>query len=469
MPIRQMINTRNPGELREFQQRLTVVGKIRLGVYNGRYPEKIDTFRFTSEDEDKIRAIAAKFGGTPEAWTPQGSRSKQWEVISTAKALPVYLVHGQDLDPNYEAWGSGRTCLRRCDGVWNRITQESCVCNGPTPPAARDMCKITIRALLMLKALPGLGSWMLETHGENAVQEMSSLTGLVRHAPMPVPAILRLRAEMRREWNEEKGAFDTKTFYVPWFDISALTFEQVGAGGDAVSQALQAAGAPALDATPAAPALPAAPQPSALAQLAAPEIAAIDEANPVRQLAEEGVDGGLIAIAVAKGCTVAEARSTILRDIERRTTTAELDQVKAKLKERGVKDEQVKGAWRSKYNAIVAAAQIGGNAGTSAPAQQEYQVGDTVTVGGTEFTKIAEDRDAFGPGVLDDVPTVDAEVVYDVDEQFNAIYALAGPRGWTTAETNDKIKQFCEVDHVGKATGARLHAMVEAVKRGELT
>ena len=60
MPIRQMINTREPGTPREFQQRLTVVGKIRLGVFatpegrRGR-PEKIDTFRFTSPTEGLIR------------------------------------------------------------------------------------------------------------------------------------------------------------------------------------------------------------------------------------------------------------------------------------------------------------------------------------------------------------------------------------------------------------------------------
>jgi hypothetical protein len=334
--IIRMINTRDPGEFREFQQRMVPVGKIRLGTYNGRYPEKLSTFRFTSEDGDKVRAAAAAYGGTAEQWTPQGSKTPQWEVISEAKAIPVYLVNGQSLDPWYEAWAGGRTCVRRCDGVTNKITDTPCVCipaDGSAPKlAVKDLCKPTIRVQVMLVEVPGLGSWLMESHGENACAEISAFGPFVAAARTQIPAVLRLREENRREWNPNKKGgpgFESKSFYVPWFDISAITMQQVAVGGDALTQALRAAGgSAALGAGPAQAAIEARPVSAPVPPpAAAPDAPDVDKLRPM-----------------------------ILADIELQETREGLDAIKEKLKARGINDRRVIDAWLSKANALTAAA-----------------------------------------------------------------------------------------------------------------
>ena len=340
--IRRMIS-REPGEFREFQARMTVVGKIRLGVYvtpegqRGR-PQKIDTFRFTSENEALIRAVADAYGGEVRQWTPQGSRTAEWEVISGTDAVPVYIVNGQDLDPWYEAWGGGRTCIRRCDGIINKINQELCVCipadGTRSKLAPKDQCKPTTRAQVMLAEIPGLGSWLLESHGENAARGLSVFRDFIASAPMPVPAMLRLRHESRRQWNFEKKKFDSLDFYVPWFDISKIYAEQIAIGGDALTQALAAAGAPAIGGTP---------------QLAI-------EARPVSApVTMERPDGLPLGPDAGVAFDIDAKRPMILADIEACTTIEALNGIRDKLIARGVDDKQVRDAWRSKVNSVGAA------------------------------------------------------------------------------------------------------------------
>lgn len=321
MAIVRMIS-RDPAEFRQFQQRMVTVGKIRLGVYNGRYPEKIDTFRFTSTDEAKVRALADAYGGTAEQWTPQGGGKPQWEVVSEAKELPVRIVNGQNVEPWYEAWGSGRTCIRRCDGEINKIDNTPCVCNGPDRPDPKKLCKPTIRVQLMLPELPGVASWLLESHGENACAEIAPLGPFVAIAPMAVPAVLRLREETRREWSPEKRKFETRSFYVPWLDISEITAHQIGAGGAVLRQALVTAGGSAAIGGTVRQAIEAAPT---VAEPAAPAVLADEE------------------------------RQRILAAIEGATSVPYLDGIRSKLKERGISDKAVVDAWKSKMAGIKAA------------------------------------------------------------------------------------------------------------------
>jgi hypothetical protein len=328
--------SRDLAEFREFQRRMTPVGKIRIGIYatpegrRGR-PEKINTFRFTADNEALIRAVAEEYGGTAEQWTPQGSRTAQWQVITDAKAVEVYVVNGQRVDPVYEAWAGGRTCVRRCDGEWEQIKQEACLCNGPARPAdTRELCKITLRVQVMLQRIQGLGSWLLETHGENAVVEMSMFDTFIAAAPMPVPAMLRLREETRRVWNFEKKKFDTLSFFVPWFDISAINARQIAIGGDALTQALSAAGAPAAISGASQYAIEARP-------VSAPVVPAVPTSDAARP---EVTD---------------ELRAKILADIEGRTTVEDLNTLRDKLIARGINDSALKDAWASKRNAVQAA------------------------------------------------------------------------------------------------------------------
>jgi hypothetical protein len=339
MTIRRMIS-RDPAEFRAFQSRMTTVGKIRLGIYatpegrRGR-PEKIDTFRFTADNEALIRVVAEEYGGTAEQWTPQGAKTAQWQVITDAKAVEVYIVNGQNIDPVYEAWAGGRTCVRRCDGEWEQIKQDSCLCNGPARPRdPRELCKITIRVQVMLRRIQGLGSWLLESHGENAAMELSIFREFIAAAPMPVPAMLRLREETRRQWNPnpDKGEprFETKNFFVPWFDISRITAEQIAIGGDALTQALSAAGAPAAIGGASQYAIEARP-------VSAPVVPVVP--TPVTERPE----------------VTDELRAKILADIEAQTTVEDLDALRDKLIARGINDIQIREAWSSKLAAVRAA------------------------------------------------------------------------------------------------------------------
>lgn len=467
--------SRDIAEFREFQARLTTVGKIRLGVYatpegkRGR-PEKIDTFRFTADNEALIRAVAEQYGGEVGQWTPQGSSKAQWQVITDANAVEVYVVNGQRIDPVYEAWAGGRTCVRRCDGVLEQIKSEPCLCNGPDRPQnPRDLCKPTVRVQVMLQRIQGLGSWLLESHGENACMELAMFGPFVASAPMPVPALLRLRRETRRQWNAEKDKFDTLEFYVPWFDISVVSARQVAIGGDALTQALAAAGAPA--------AIGGSPQ-HALAAVAEPSAEPPVEQPPLAP--DQGISD--------------ELRAKILRDIEAQDSPGALLGIQAKLKGRGITDQAVKDAWRSKFNALEAHAQAG-----QAPSEPEYAVGDTVVVGGIEFTKISDNPFPSGSEAAQLAEQIEAEVQAemaraeaaeivegtvegdgsglpmlpdgsygDFNTELPKLMALAGQR--TPPLNTDQLREVIiatfELPKASDASGYQLAQLAEAMRQG---
>jgi hypothetical protein len=173
----------------------------------------------------------------------------------------------------------------------------------------------------------------MESHGENACAEISTFGPLVAAARTQIPAVLRLREESRREWNPDKKGgpgFESKSFYVPWFDISAITMQQVAVGGDALTQALRVAGGSA-------------------ALSAGPAQAAI-EARPVSAPVPPPVAPRPVPADVDK------LRPMILADIELQETVEGLNAIKDKLKSRGINDQRIIDAWVSKANTLTAAA-----------------------------------------------------------------------------------------------------------------
>jgi hypothetical protein len=487
MPI-EVLHGRD-GELRRFQQRMTEVGRIRLGrfVTEGRgRPAKLDTFRFTSAHEGLIRALAELYGGEAREWKPQGGGPKQWEVLSETSAVPVYVPR-QNIDPWYEAWRPG-TCIRRCNGVFEKIKGVDCPChNGEVPDS--DLCKPTIRVQVLLAEAPGIGTWRFESHGENACAELSTPAPFIAQAPMPVPAMLYLRPESRRVWNAEKGKFDTNTFYVPSLRIDAITSQDLAIGGDALSRMLAAAGGVAALAAPE-------------AQRALPAGEPVPDTTPEAQApAQATTEPPAAPVNVEIG---GEERTRILAAIENAGSLAALDKIRDALKSRNIRDKAVQDAWVSKRNAIGAALEVGGSAPGPQPVtagnaehqrslreavrggsrvenmpEQEYAVGDTVTVGGIEFTKHSDEP--FGPGVLNPeelnphasaTDVVEAQLVepddtvYDVNEQYMLITSLANGLGWTTVQVNDYIKKTAGVESVAKATGAQLKGVLSAMQLG---
>ena len=176
----------------------------------------MDTFRLTSPDKARILAAAKLYGGTLGEW--QAPAGPQWEVITDTNALPV-IVPPSDMafTQHYEMW-SGGGCQRRCDGRTatfndNGAMQEGeCLCD----PDQRE-CDIHTRLSVMLRDLPGLGLWRLDTQGWNAALELQGAVEILQMAAgrgQMLPAQLRLEQRMVKRPGQQ-----TRRFAVPVLDV----------------------------------------------------------------------------------------------------------------------------------------------------------------------------------------------------------------------------------------------------------
>lgn len=166
--------------IKTLQRQQAQVGRIRIGqqVPTGNSsktrPAKLDRFRFTTPSRGLADAVAAKYGGTVEAWQPDG-HAAEFEVISNATTLPVF-VPPNPVTQFYELW-SGAGCIRRCDGETDTISGDPCKCpldhlERGDLAAKGQACKATTRLKVMLPELPGIGVWRLDTHGFYAAIEL---------------------------------------------------------------------------------------------------------------------------------------------------------------------------------------------------------------------------------------------------------------------------------------------------------
>lgn len=220
--------------IKDLQQQQAQVGRIRIGHQvpgkNGRTrPEKLDRFRFTTPQRMLADAVAAQYGGTVEAWTPEG-RPAEWEVISTATTLPV-LVPPRPVTQWYELW-SGAGCQRRCDGETEQISGEACKCpldqlERADQAASGQACKVTTRLKVMLPEIPGMGVWRLDSHGFYSAIELpqtAEFLGAVTAANGYIEAFLALeQREVRRP------GVGKRQFMVPALHV-AVTPQQLIAG-----------------------------------------------------------------------------------------------------------------------------------------------------------------------------------------------------------------------------------------------
>lgn len=242
----------------DLQRRLVEVGRIRLGMkkvsQNGKsYPARLEQFRLTSRDRQRLDAAAALYGGEVKKW------GEEWELFTETDVLPVAVVPGQALNQSYELWGqkdlrggkkSAVICLRRCDGVTEALTGGACLCDGEDEMA----CKPTTRLSVVLTEVPGLGVWRCEAHGWNAAME---LAGGVQLLESLVAVGRPVRARLRLDKREKKTETETRNFVVPVIDIDhtlGQVLDAIGAGGPGGAPAIEAAGpaplAPARKFTP---------------------------------------------------------------------------------------------------------------------------------------------------------------------------------------------------------------------------
>lgn len=227
-----------------LQRRLVEVGRIRMGEKRTsssgkRYPAKLSTFRLTSKDEARIRAIAELYGGTPRSWD---EREGEWEVTTETAELPIVLMPGHALSQHFELWGSPGAkkpvqCLRRCDGERELLSDGPCKCPAADDERAElakkgEACRPTTRLSVILPDVPGLGTWRLETHGWYAAVELAGTATLLEEITRKgalFPARLRLE-ERRQVLNGE-----TVVFAVPVVDVDA-TFRQTMAVAGSAAQ-----------------------------------------------------------------------------------------------------------------------------------------------------------------------------------------------------------------------------------------
>ncbi|MFF9088603.1 hypothetical protein ACF1BE_19665 [Streptomyces sp. NPDC014991] len=190
------------------------LGRIRTGSSRPhqdpkkkRVPVKSQTFILSSHSRDYVAAAADLYGGTVEQWTPQGQDVAQWRVITEARELRAILPAGDPLDQSYEMW-SGGGCSRRCDGEFERIRREPCICLARFGEdwherPADQVCRPTSRINVMLPDLPDLGVWRLETKSYYAADALAGGLDTVLQATggkgmMPVRMWIEQRTAVRQ-------------------------------------------------------------------------------------------------------------------------------------------------------------------------------------------------------------------------------------------------------------------------------
>lgn len=210
-----------------LQRRLAEVGRLRIGqqvpTRNGKTrPAKLDTWRVTSADRARIDRVAALYGGQPQPWqSPSGQQ--QWEVVTDTDALPV-IVPPSDMafSQHYEKWGSGG-CLRRCDGSQESLSDGPCMCD----PEQRE-CDIHTRLSVMLRDVPGLGVYRIDTQGYYAAVELQGAIEVVELAASQgsmIPARLRLEQRSVKRQGEER-----RDFAVPVLDLEVSPAQLLSGG-----------------------------------------------------------------------------------------------------------------------------------------------------------------------------------------------------------------------------------------------
>jgi hypothetical protein len=221
-----------------LDRRAPEAGRIRLGVKTGRAMKSIDTFRFTSPYQDVIEDLAHIFGGEAKPWSDERARIRdQWEVITPATDIPVYLPQ-DGLSVKYEKW-SGGGCERRCDGEICEVVQmqgddavpvdSPCIC---LAKGARE-CEPYTRLNVVLPMLRFAGTWRLETKGWNAAHELPGMVELIQslHASGKM-----VQARLSLQKRSDKSGGRTRHYVVPVLSVDKSPEELQS--GDADVQAL---------------------------------------------------------------------------------------------------------------------------------------------------------------------------------------------------------------------------------------
>lgn len=211
--------------IRDLQQRLAEIGRIRMGeqvaTSTGKIrPAKLDTWRLTSPSEKAIQVAAEIYGGQPQPW--DGGEGDQWQVVTQTNTLDILIPPFEIVSQSFELW-SGGGCQRRCDGYVEELSMKPCMC--PDDPNERmeqaakgKACKATTRLRVILPRLPGVGVWRLETHSWNAAVTLAATASMLASLAaqnVTVPAVLRMKPETRKRPGKPPNHFNLPIIDVP--------------------------------------------------------------------------------------------------------------------------------------------------------------------------------------------------------------------------------------------------------------
>ncbi len=200
----------------DLQRRMVEAGRIRAGDTANGHPRKLDKWRLTSKDRVRLQAAAELWGGTVQEW--QG-RDGEFELYTDTAELPIMLLPETEPTVYYELWTRGGV-QRRCDGVTEILSDGPCLCGDE-----RD-CKPHLRFPVLLPDLKGIGSWLVQSTGWNAANEIPGAIALLNKwtaQGVMIPA--RLRLEQRVDVKEGQ----TRRFAVPVIDVDVSIGELMGA------------------------------------------------------------------------------------------------------------------------------------------------------------------------------------------------------------------------------------------------
>jgi hypothetical protein len=218
----------------DLQQRNRELGRIRIGKKSGGdkgHPQKLEKFRFTSPSAELITAIALLYGGECKPWNNDGL--SQFEVFTTTDEVPI-LLPPEPVSQWYEMW-SGGGCQRRCDGRTNVLNDSPCACpadhmDRALAAAKGRACKATTRLNVVLRDVPGIGVWRLESHGHHSALEIPMVAQFLAQAAEVgtyLPAVLGLSKRSSKRPGEGK-----KEWITPIIDVKE-TPRALMAGGTA--------------------------------------------------------------------------------------------------------------------------------------------------------------------------------------------------------------------------------------------
>jgi hypothetical protein len=236
----------------DLQRAIAEIGRIRIGQLvadpksrTGTRPKKLDTFRLTSADKRPIERAAQLFGGTVEPW--EAPAGPQWQVITETAVLDVIVPPSDMAFSQYLELWSGGGCLRRCDGATELLTEQPCLCD----PAKRE-CDYHTRVSVMIRDLPGLGVWRLDTQGWYAARELAGAVEIIQLAAgrgilLPARLLVEQRSVKRLD---ARGKPQTLRFPVPRLDPGITPGELLAGQTNGVSLQLAAETRPLLTPVP---------------------------------------------------------------------------------------------------------------------------------------------------------------------------------------------------------------------------